>query len=283
METTPTETLLAAIASLQTQLSQLHQIQLQTLDQDRRFFTRLSDLPKEVVSQILKWIQPEVVTRYRRVSRAFDTLIREPSFARDIFHLHGIVSKETTSKTATLYDKAYFGWPIQFQLEYTQTRLAHLEEIDWRSTTFAVNCIPPGIGQLSSHLVHLTLYRCRLTGCIPQELGDLRGLVTLRLDDNNLTGIVPTQLGKLVQLVYLCLDHNKLTGPIPSELGKLVNLKLLNLKANSGLVGNVPPEFRFLEKLQNLYLNGEGIEPIIPPEIVAGTVVYNLLRRDGFR
>ncbi|CAN0421040.1 unnamed protein product, partial [Scytosiphon promiscuus] len=49
-------------------------------------------------------------------------------------------------------------------------------------------------------------------GHIPAELGLLRELRTLHLQENQLTGVIPAALGKLTKLERLCLDHNKLDG-----------------------------------------------------------------------
>ncbi|KAJ3062957.1 hypothetical protein HDU98_001214 [Podochytrium sp. JEL0797] len=302
-----TTALLTLVASMQQQLTAMQNLQAQTLSElraltlshaslastvrsvshtlhnkDRRFYTQLVDLPRELVAKILIYISPVHAVRLRRVSRAFDLLLRDPTVARESLRLHDPrKGKETTSKSPTEMDKTWFAWPEEYQLEYVHHRLHSLHEIDWRSHVFMLNSLPRALGLLTN-LQHLTLYRCKLTGCIPHELGCLVNLVTLRLDDNSLTGDLPAELGNLTKLVYLCLDHNRLSGRIPVQLGNLVNLKLLNLKSN-GLQGGVPGELRFLVQLQNLYLNGDKIDSAIPPEIVAGTVVYNLLRRDGFR
>ena len=43
---------------------------------------------------------------------------------------------------------------------------------------------------------------------------------TLNLRDNRLTGPIPEELGDLNQLDVLYLDNNQLSGPIPAELGE---------------------------------------------------------------
>ena len=47
------------------------------------------------------------------------------------------------------------------------------------------------------------LYRNRLTGPIPPELGKLKNLVSLDLYDNALTGSIPESLGNLRSLTFL--------------------------------------------------------------------------------
>jgi Leucine-rich repeat (LRR) protein len=47
------------------------------------------------------------------------------------------------------------------------------------------------------------LYRNRLTGPIPAELGQLKKLVSLDLYDNDFTGSIPESLGSLTSLTFL--------------------------------------------------------------------------------
>ncbi|KAJ3080758.1 hypothetical protein HDU99_007485 [Rhizoclosmatium hyalinum] len=298
--------LIALITTLQSQLSELQSTQEATLaelrllrqshadltrkvnsfsiafeNKNKRFFTTLSDLPREIVEKILVWIDPITVLKFRRVSSAFNGLLTDRRFARASMkkHIRGS-EKDTSTKKPTEWDKAWFSWPTELQSEYITHRLLPLDEIDWRNTVLAAT-IPRSIGSLTN-LKELTLYHCKLTGCIPPELGLLVNLTALRLDDNSLSGPIPVQLGNLTNLIYLCLDKNYLIGCIPKELGRLVNLRLLNLKANA-FSGPVPGELKELEKLQMLYLNAAGIDPLIPTEIPVGSIVYNLLRSDGFR
>lgn len=59
----------------------------------------------------------------------------------------------------------------------------------------------------------------RLSGVIPNEIGDLGFMSYLHLNKNGLVGAVPTELGKLTLLRELWLWENGLTAQIPSELG----------------------------------------------------------------
>ncbi|KAI8611674.1 hypothetical protein BC830DRAFT_637272 [Chytriomyces sp. MP71] len=197
------------------------------------------------------------------------------------------------SKQASELDKAWFSWPANFQEAYVAVRLSKLSEIDWKNTSFSTSPqhtffgaaaiqIPRAFALLTPSLVHLTLYRCKLLGSIPAELGELVHLVTLRLDDNHLTGSIPPQLSRLTRLLYLCLDQNKLSGSIPAELCALRELKLMNLRRNC-FTGSVPVELGVLEKLTTLYLSCESLDLTIPDGITVGGVVWSLMRREGFR
>ena len=65
-------------------------------------------------------------------------------------------------------------------------------------------------------------------------------VVSLDLRDNKLSGELPEALGNLLNLTQLHLSVNpSLSGEIPEALGKLSNLETLNLGWNS-LSGEIP-------------------------------------------
>ncbi|PHU15719.1 hypothetical protein BC332_16924 [Capsicum chinense] len=77
---------------------------------------------------------------------------------------------------------------------------------------------------LSLNNNHLT------TGYIPKEIGYLRDLTYLHLNDNSLNGSIPTSFGNLNSLTIPYLHDNHLYGPIPEEIGYLWSLVGLSLK-----------------------------------------------------
>ena len=94
----------------------------------------------------------------------------------------------------------------------------------------------------TGRVIELELYRNRLTGAIPPELGNLSNLISLILIDNDLTGDIPPELGNLSRLIYLGLEDNELTGNIPPELGNLSDLQGLWFDRNAGLCS--PPSLQ---------------------------------------
>lgn len=81
-----------------------------------------------------------------------------------------------------------------------------------------------------NYLEELNISNNKLTGALPAEIRQLRGLRVLDASDNLMTG-VPAEVGQLQSLETLDLSNNKLTG-LPYELGNLKKLKLLNLSGN---------------------------------------------------
>ncbi|KAL6578389.1 Protein kinase superfamily [Orobanche minor] len=85
----------------------------------------------------------------------------------------------------------------------------------------------------------LDLGGLNITGSLVPELGNLKNLQHMHLDNNQLSGSIPADLGNLASLESLNLYNNLLTGSIPKELAYLRNLQYLRLQ-NNQLKGNVP-------------------------------------------
>ena len=110
----------------------------------------------------------------------------------------------------------------------------------------------------------LDLTQMGLNGRIPAELGQLAGLVSLRLGRNRLAGGIPPEFGSLGALRILALDGNLLAGSIPPELGQLSSLADLWLQGNR-LIGPLPPSVADLPKLTLLRLDDDAAAAEPPP------------------
>lgn len=69
-------------------------------------------------------------------------------------------------------------------------------------------------------------------GAIPDAIGGLSRLTSLRLDHNSLSGRLPGSLTRLTSLTNLDLAWNKLSGTIPMKIGTMTTLRSLNLGMN---------------------------------------------------
>ncbi|KAL5555573.1 hypothetical protein UlMin_037809 [Ulmus minor] len=92
-----------------------------------------------------------------------------------------------------------------------------------------------------SSLYMLDLSDNRLTGNIPQNLGNLKFLKILKLDSNNFTGELPPNFSELKNLEYFSIAGNNLAGPFPDFITKWPNIRSLNLVGNN-FSGNIPAE-----------------------------------------
>lgn len=80
------------------------------------------------------------------------------------------------------------------------------------------------------------MFNNKLTGRIPESLGDIQKLQILHLRRNQLAGTIPSVLGGLVHLTWLDASLNMLSGTIPASLGSSCILKDLRLHGNRCVV-----------------------------------------------
>ncbi|KAM3240179.1 hypothetical protein ACQJBY_053707 [Aegilops geniculata] len=85
----------------------------------------------------------------------------------------------------------------------------------------------------------LRLGKNKLTGAIPQEIGQLKTVVYLNLSFNNFYGEIPQSICNLTNLQGLDLSNNHLTGAIPAALENLHFLSHFNI-SNNDLGGPIP-------------------------------------------
>ena len=95
-----------------------------------------------------------------------------------------------------------------------------------------------GVGS-AARVVDLDLVDNNLTGTIPEELGQLRGLESLDLGGNHLKGTVPSSLSQLTKLTSLTLYDNGLSGRLPNPLIRKWLSGALDLRAENMLLTEV--------------------------------------------
>ena len=69
----------------------------------------------------------------------------------------------------------------------------------------------------------------RLSGAIPEELGNLTGLTRLRLQRNRFSGTIPARMGNLTALTHLTMRDLPLTGCVPGDLSRVASNDILEL------------------------------------------------------
>tara|TARA_Y100000389_G_scaffold189016_1_gene212258 strand:- start:1046 stop:3406 length:2361 start_codon:yes stop_codon:yes gene_type:complete len=126
--------------------------------------------------------------------------------------------------------------------------------------------IPDSIGDLT-RLTQLKLHNnSELAGPIPDSIGNLTRLAKLDLSYNRLTGPIPDSIGNLTLLTVLNLSDNGLTGPIPTSIGNLTRLTMLNV-ADNQLTGPIPTWIGNLTRLTKLWLGSNQLTGSIPDSI----------------
>jgi Leucine-rich repeat (LRR) protein len=98
-----------------------------------------------------------------------------------------------------------------------------------------------------------------ISGEIPIELTNLRGIQLLNMSRNNLSGGIPEDIVNLKFLESLDLSWNKLSGTIPPSISNLIFLSSLNLSHNL-LSGEIPTGNQ-LQTLDDpsIYSNNPGL------------------------
>ncbi|PWA55460.1 leucine-rich repeat protein [Artemisia annua] len=127
-------------------------------------------------------------------------------------------------------------------------------------------------------LEFLDLSRNRLTGRIPECLGNMQSLYTMQLSSNQLSGVISSSMVMNgVSLKYtttfplvinMDLSSNKLAGEIPVELMSLFALVGLNL-SNNLLNGSIPDNIGNMKALISLDFSGNRLTGPVPPSIAA--------------
>ncbi|GJV05646.1 leucine-rich repeat protein [Tanacetum coccineum] len=126
-------------------------------------------------------------------------------------------------------------------------------------------------------LEYLDLSRNRLTGRIPECLGNLRNLNIMQFSSNQLSGVISSSMvPQSSMLSWLNLNDNYFTGELPRELENLRELSVLNLGDN-GFSGNIPEWIG--ENLTNLIvfrLHNNNFTGSIPPSLCNNSVLQVL-------
>jgi Leucine-rich repeat (LRR) protein len=121
----------------------------------------------------------------------------------------------------------------------------------------------PGFQEISpgNRLTVLNISNVRLQSM--EGIGELTGLLELRIDGQALEQSLPLELFQITSLQTLHLQQGRFFGKIPSEIGLLTSLVDLNIYGNL-LSGQLPNALGSLTKLQALDLSENQFEGDLP-------------------
>jgi len=125
--------------------------------------------------------------------------------------------------------------------------------------------LPEVIGNLTE-LIALNLQRNQIVDTIPSSLGNLSNLVELYLDRNQISGSIPEELGRLSSIQYFYLNDNQLSGSIPDSLGNLNSLSAFTL-SNNQLSGSIPSSLGNINTLAGFSLSNNQLTGSIPASL----------------
>lgn len=136
--------------------------------------------------------------------------------------------------------------------------------------------LPEAIGQMSN-LVSLRLEHNELSGEIPANFANLTSLQYLYLSDNKLSGTLP-DMSKMTKLSTLSISRNELSGNLPDfgKDGLLVSLKNIEL-SNNKLKGELTENLRHMTQLKGLYVSSNLIEGSLPVEALGKISGWSML------
>ncbi|CAL2240759.1 unnamed protein product [Prunus armeniaca] len=135
--------------------------------------------------------------------------------------------------------------------------------------------LPQCIANLSSSLFLFHVSTNKITGSIPNAIGNLHNLESVWMSENRFSGHIPLDIGKLQNLYEIDIASNSLSGNIPSTFGNLSQLGELNLYSNN-LQANIPSSFVDCRNLKLLFLQDNNLSGIIPPQIIAHSSYLDL-------
>ncbi|KAI8837629.1 hypothetical protein BJ741DRAFT_602801 [Chytriomyces cf. hyalinus JEL632] len=235
-------------------------------NKSRKFHTRFSALPRELVGQIFSWIHPRSVLKYTRLSRNVSLALRNSRHFAGLnlarFCRRPPKDCSALSNWLNEFDKLWLRWPLAYQDVYAEQYLMGKVNMAWEGFILRGK-IPDSIGKIAS-LKSVIITQTSLNGSIPASIGRLENLIHLDLSYNNLSGPVPSEFANLTNLERLYLYDNNLTGPMPLLLGGLTKLTCLVLDNNAFDEGCIPDAFENLVELEYLDLRGTNRTGKIP-------------------
>ncbi|KAK1314201.1 putative LRR receptor-like serine/threonine-protein kinase MRH1 [Acorus calamus] len=153
-------------------------------------------------------------------------------------------------------------------------RLANLQYLLLRGNSFKEGPMPSAILNMSS-LIVLDLSSTGLSGSLPSDFGlHFPALQKLYIKGNRFTGSIPNSLSNASSLDLVGFSNNMFTGSVPASIGDLPLLQCLEL------AGNIPSEIKYMEKLEELYLEDNRLEGSIPAEIFQSKLHLSMLSLD---
>ena len=133
----------------------------------------------------------------------------------------------------------------------------------------------------------LVLSENRLSGELPEGLGNLTGMTELDLSQNQLDGSLPDGLAELTNLEELYLNNNQFSGALPAGLGALTGLTDLWLHDNC-FSGELPTELATLPDLDsatiwgNRYSWADSYAPGLLADMVGLVALYDATGGDNW-
>ncbi|KAL7493875.1 hypothetical protein ACHAWT_007573 [Skeletonema menzelii] len=142
-------------------------------------------------------------------------------------------------------------------------RKGTLDQIDFEDNNLSGTLIDE-IGLLKN-LRFLILEQGSIEGVIPDSIGNLR-LLIVDLDFNRLIGQIPPSLYNVKSLLQLDLNNNEMTGQLSPDVGNWQAMTYLQLNSNK-FTGTIPPELGQMKKLHSAFFHDNGFIGNMPQPV----------------
>ncbi|KAK5795676.1 probable leucine-rich repeat receptor-like protein kinase IMK3 isoform X1 [Gossypium arboreum] len=150
-------------------------------------------------------------------------------FTLDHNHLSGTIPV-SLSKLSELQEVSFSHNLITGSIPNDIGKVTMVRKLDFSYNAINGN-LPVSLFSNMSSLVMLNLKRNKLSGTIPDSVGNISSLVQLDLSENELSGQIPFSLTNLSGLSSLNVSYNNLSGLVPVLLSQKFN--------SSSFVGNI--------------------------------------------
>ena len=176
---------------------------------------------------------------------------------------------EELGQLTSLLSLSLWGSGLHGTLPRAVGSMSVLQTVDVDETDLS-GTIPPISSQ---SLVHLFLYKTKLSGTVPRGVSDSRGLISLSLSNTKISGTLSEDIGRMSSLALLHLQKSAITGSLPLALDQMSALQCLSV-SDTSINGYLPSTMEHMASLWSLAIDGSDI---------SGTLVEALTTVPNFR
>ncbi|KAI2514301.1 hypothetical protein MHU86_194 [Fragilaria crotonensis] len=143
--------------------------------------------------------------------------------------------------------------------------LTNLTTLSLHDNAFTGNLETMNLEVLTA-LQYIWISNNKLTGTVPEFLGDMPDLRWLLFEENALGGSIPSSFGDLRRVQRMDFSNTGLTGTLPSTLSNWRYIEYFNVARNN-LIGTIPTDFGFMTSLQYVDLSENSLTGTLPTEL----------------
>ena len=163
-----------------------------------------------------------------------------------------------------------------------QWNIAENNTIDkWNTSAIKLSALTEGMKESERRVItiNITALVANAMWELPEEIGDLKELTTLKLN-KNIKGTLPESVYTLPKLEKFYFENGDLEGNIET-IGNLTTLKEIYVDGNAKLAGTIPASIGNLKDLQKFNIAKTAITGSIPAEITQCTKLDSFLANES--